>query len=77
MAPSSMLVPNLPVKHHPVPAGERSSRRADGLVPNGGGQVNNTVQENDVSRETNHEPPAPTHPGWAFGWPHPSNQSCP
>jgi hypothetical protein len=69
--------PTLPAKHCYVLAGEGSSRQADGLVPDGGGPMNAVVQEKHASRETNHGPLARLRPGWAFGWPHSSNQSPP
>jgi hypothetical protein len=48
-APSPALPPILPANHHPVPAGEGSSRTADGLVPDDGGEMHGAVQVNGAS----------------------------
>jgi hypothetical protein len=76
-APSPALPPILLTKHHPVPAGEGSSRAADGLVPDGGGEMHGEVQVSGASQGTKHGPPARPRPGWAFGRPHTGNQSRP
>jgi hypothetical protein len=60
-----------------VPAGKGSSRAADGLVPDGGGEMHGAVQVNGASQGTKHGPPARPRPGWAFGRPHTDNQSLP
>jgi hypothetical protein len=76
-APSPALPPILPAKHHPVLAGEGSSRAADGLVPNDRGEVHGAVQISGASQGTKHGPPARPRPGWAFGRPHTCNQTRP
>jgi hypothetical protein len=76
-APSPALPPILLTKHHPVPAGEGSSRAADGLVPDDGGEMHGAMQVSGASQGTKHGPPARPRPGWAFGRPHTGNQSHP